>query len=110
MEQLTDIIVANVQLTPMFLALGFAIHRLLPGAVKGVLLNGGGEIVEGIVRRVNAEQSKLHEAAVEKALASYEERQFRQYGDLGEKVTQVREKLAALDARMTAHISQSRAA
>ena len=90
MNTVLDIAVANVKLLPMFLALGGALGllywRATPGIVRGVLQNGGGEVVRRIVREENAVQSDKTHAAITGAVAP-----------LTESVTRVRERLARLE-------------
>jgi hypothetical protein len=72
-EKMLEVLTSNLPLVAM---LGTVYYAVTPRMIRSTLLNGGGEIVKGIVRACNAEQSKEHAEAIAK----------------------VRERLAALEA------------
>ena len=101
-DKLLEALIAQA---PLVAALGAIWYWTTPKLIRSVLSNGGGDIIRGIVRTENAEQSKETIASIDKALKAHEEREWRQYGSLGEGVAQVRERVAALDARVSDHLA-----
>lgn len=77
-----------------------------PRMVRATLANGGGDIIRGIVKTENLAQNAAHREAVSHAISKHEEREWQQYGQLGEAVSQLRERLAALDARLADHLAR----
>lgn len=90
---------------PLVVAVALAYWWATPRLLKATLRNGGGEIVREHVKAANAEQSIETASAIKRALEEHEGREFRQYGSLGDAVGQVRERMAALEARIADHLA-----
>lgn len=101
-DKLLETLISN---GPLVVALGALYWWATPRLLKATLLNGGGNIVRSIVREENATQTLATHAAVKSALDDHESREFQQYGSLGEGVTLVRERLSALESRISDHLA-----
>jgi hypothetical protein len=86
-------------------AICFAYWFATPHLVKKTLMNGGGLIIRQHIELANAEQSKETAKAVNAAVGAHEEREFRQYGNVGEGLTKVRENVASLGAKLEVHLA-----
>lgn len=78
---------ALIDHAPLVAALGVLYWTATPRLLKTTLSNGGGEIVRRIVGEENAKQTR----------------------EVHEGLTQVRERLAVLETRLTDHIAAGRA-
>jgi hypothetical protein len=73
----------------LFVALYWGVPRVLPRVIKDVLLNGGGEIIRGIVKSENESQSLKTKEELDRRLREHEQQEAARFQAGSERVAQL---------------------
>jgi hypothetical protein len=99
-------IVAVLEHGLLSIAFAVAYWYATPHLIKKTLSNGGGAIIQGHIKLANAEQSIETAKVIDSAIVAHEGREARMYGSTSEALVLVRENVAALGAKLEAHLAR----